>query len=68
MDRYFCIVSLPGQPVADLCVLDARDDAAALRQAEAAAAGCPGWIRVEVFRGERRVGDLEPPASQRIAA
>lgn len=59
MDSYFCIISTPGEAVADLCVLDAvTDDAALLRAGEVARQ----WNRiekVEVFHGERRVGALD---------
>ena len=55
-DPHFCIVALPDQPVADLCVLDAADDAAALLRAAAFAHAWPDGAWAEVFRGERRVG------------
>ena len=57
-DPYFCIVALPDQPVADLCVLSARDDAAALRAAAEIARDWPGEAWIEVFQHERRVGVL----------
>ena len=63
-DPYFCIVTLPDQPVADVCVIAAADDAEALRRASEIAAAWPGWARVEVYQGERPVGVLRPPASE----
>lgn len=67
-DPYFCIVALPGQPVADLFVLQAADDAGALRQAAQAATGCSGWLAVEVFQGERPVGQLVADGSSAALA
>lgn len=67
-EPYFCILALPGQPVADLFVLQAADDGAALRQAEGAAAGCPGWLSIEVFQGERLVARLAPSAVAPVLA
>ncbi len=55
-DPYYCIVVLPHEPVADLCVLSARDDASALRAAADVARAWPAGARVEVYQGERRVG------------
>ena len=57
-DPYFCIVVLPDQPVADLCVLDAAEDAGAMGAAAQVAREWPDYLRVEVYRGERRVGAL----------
>lgn len=65
MDSYFCIISLPDQPVVDLCVLDAAGDAAALRRAAEAGLAWPGYARIEVYQGERRVAVIEgPPAAE----
>jgi len=61
-DPYFCIVALPDQPVADLCVLSARDDASALRAAAEVARGWPVEARFDVFQGERPVGTLDGAA------
>lgn len=58
-DPYFCIVALPDQPVADLCVIAARDDAAALSRAAEIARDWSGSARIEVFQGERPVGVLQ---------
>ena len=55
MDCYYCIVSTNEEPVADLCVLDARDDGMALARARAVA----GWERLSVYAGERVVGVVE---------
>jgi hypothetical protein len=57
-DSYFCIVVLPDQPVADLCVLDAADDAGAMKAAARIAEAWPTARRVEVYRGERALGVL----------
>lgn len=59
MDSYFCIVSLPAEPVADLCVLDAADDGAALGKADEVALGWPVDATVSVYLGERLVGVLD---------
>lgn len=59
MDCYYCIVSTNEEPVADLCVLDARDDGMALARARAVAAQVVGWARVSVYAGERMVGVVE---------
>jgi len=62
MDCYYCIVSTNEDPVADLCVLDARDDGTALARARAAAEEVAGWERASVYAGERVVGVIEPMA------
>lgn len=62
MDSYYCIVSTPEDPVADLCVLDARDDGIARARALAAAEGVAGWERVSVYAGERLVDRVERAA------
>lgn len=59
MDCFYCIVSTAEDGVADLCVLDAGDDATALDRARAVAEGVPGWERVSVYAGERLVGVVE---------
>jgi hypothetical protein len=59
MDCYFCIVSLPAESVADVCVLDARDDEAALRRAHEVALVWPVDATVSLYRGERLVAVLE---------
>ena len=41
MDCFYCIVSTAEDAVADLCVLDAGDDATALDRARAVAEGVP---------------------------
>ena len=56
MDCYYCIVSTNEEPVADLCVLEARDDGMALARARAVAEQVAGWERVSVYAGERVVG------------
>ncbi len=59
MDSYYCIVGTAEDPVADLCVLDARDDETARARALAVAEGVAGWARVDVYAGERMVGVVE---------
>ncbi len=59
MDSYYCIVSTAEEAVADLCVLDARDDATARARALDVAEGVAGWERVGVYAGERVVGIVE---------
>lgn len=61
MDCYYCIVSTNDEPVADLCVLQARDDGMALARARAAAEQVAGWERVSVHAGERVVGLIARP-------
>lgn len=58
MDSWYCIVSLPADPVAELCVLDASDDADAVRKAHEIAACWPGAATLRVYRGERLVAAL----------
>ena len=59
MDCYYCIVSTNEEPVADLCVLDARDDGMALARARAVAEQVAGWERLSVYAGERVGGVVE---------
>lgn len=59
MDCYFCIVSLPAESVADLCVLDAGDDEAALRKAHRMALDWPVAATLSLYRGERLVDVLK---------
>lgn len=65
-DPYFCIVALPDQAVADLCVLSARDDAGALQAAAEVARGWPAEARIEIYQRERRVGVLEAAATAAV--
>ncbi|RZJ04595.1 MAG: hypothetical protein EON89_07170 [Brevundimonas sp.] len=66
MDCYFCIVSLPAESVADLCVIDAADDADALRTVQQMALDWPVLASLSLYRGERPVavltGDLRRAA------
>lgn len=66
MDSYFCIVSLPADSVAELCVIDAKDDAEALRKAQRMAFDWPVSASLSLYRGERPValltGDLRRAA------
>ena len=62
-DSYFCIVVTPDQPVADLCVLDVRDDAAAMGAAAGIARAWPAALRVEVYHGERSLGAVAGAAT-----
>jgi hypothetical protein len=71
MDSYYCIVATADEPVADLCVLDARDDGTARARALVVAEGVAGWARVSVYAGERLVGTVErarPTAEWPLAA
>ena len=43
MDCYYCIVSTTEDPIADLCVVDALDDEAALARGRKAAGAVVGW-------------------------
>jgi len=65
MDSYFCIVSLPAEPVTELCVLEARSDEAALREARRLALDWPAAATLRLYLGERLVGvltgDLDRP-------
>lgn len=64
MDCYYCIVRTNEEPVADLCVLEAADDAMALARARAVAEQVAGWERVSVYAGERSVGVVARAAEQ----
>lgn len=64
MDSYYCIVGTAEDPVAELCVLDARDDGTAIDRARAVAEGVAGWARVSVHVGERLVGRVERDAAR----
>jgi hypothetical protein len=55
MDCYFCIVGLPAESVADVCVLDAADDETAVRKAHEVARGWPVTATVILYHGERLV-------------
>lgn len=68
MDCYYCIVSTNEEPVADLCVLEAGDDAMALARARGVAEQVPGWERASVYAGERVVGVVARPAELPLAA
>jgi hypothetical protein len=63
-ETYFCIVALPDQPVADVCVLAAGDDASAIRRAQEISCSWPGWLRIELYQGERPVAVLESEGLQ----
>ncbi|WP_298744639.1 hypothetical protein [uncultured Brevundimonas sp.] len=63
MDCYYCIVGTAEDPVAELCVLDARDDGAALAGALRVAEDVAGWERVDIYAGERAVGRVERAAA-----
>lgn len=58
MDPYYCIVGLPAEPVAELCVLDARTDADALSQTDALARAWPCEATFQLYRGERLIASL----------
>lgn len=62
MNAYYCIVSADGEPVADLCVLEAGTDDAALRAARRIAKGWTSLERIDVYQGERPVASLFGPA------
>jgi len=55
MNSYYCIVTLPFEPVAELCVLDAADDGDARRKARQTAAEWPVAACVPVYQGERLI-------------
>jgi hypothetical protein len=59
MDPYYCIISTRDEVVADLCVLDASNDEAALLRAGEVADGWARLHRVEIYQCERRVAVLE---------
>lgn len=59
MDSYYCIVGTDAEPVAELCVLDARDDLTARARALEVADTVAGWARVSVHAGERVVSRIE---------
>ena len=65
MNCYYCIVSTTEDPIADVCVLDALDDEAALARGREAAGAVVGWRRVAVYEGERLVGRVERGAETR---
>ncbi|HEX8660250.1 MAG TPA: hypothetical protein VF686_00175 [Brevundimonas sp.] len=52
-------MSLPAESVADVCVLDAPDDGAAVRKAHEVARGWPIDATVSLYHGERLVEVLE---------
>jgi hypothetical protein len=58
MDCYFCIVSLPAESVAELCVIDATDDVDALRKVQQMARDWPVLASLSLYRGERQVALL----------
>ncbi len=58
MDCYFCIVNLPGKMGADVCVLAAEDDNAAMAAMTAQARLWVGYETVFLYFGERFVGSL----------
>jgi hypothetical protein len=66
MDCYFCIVSLPAESVAEVCVINAADDAEALRKVQQMALDWPVSASLSLYRGERPVailtGDLRRAA------
>lgn len=58
MDCYFCIVNLPGKMGADVCVLAAADDSAAMAAMTARASHWVGYETIFLYFGERFVGSL----------
>lgn len=58
MDCYYCIVNLPGRMGADVCVLAASDDRAAMTAMSAQATHWVGFETVFLYFGERFVGSL----------
>ena len=58
MDCYFCIVNLPGKMGADVCVLAAADDTAAMRAMAVQAVHWIGFETIFLYYGERFVGSL----------
>jgi hypothetical protein len=55
LDSYYCIVNLPGVPVRDICVLDARDDQAANQALETLSRAWVGFETLYLYCGERLV-------------
>ena len=62
MDSYYCIVNLPGVPVRDICVIDARDDQAADQALVQLSRAWVGFETLYLYRGERLVTVLSNPA------
>jgi len=62
LDSYYCIVNLPGVPVRDICVVDARDDQAAERAMADLARVWIGFETLCLYRGERLLAVLSNPA------
>lgn len=58
MDCYFCIVNLPGKMGADVCVLAAKDDGAAMKAMAELATRWIGFETIFLYYGERFVGSL----------
>lgn len=58
MDRYFCIVSLPTETVAEFCVLQAGNDEEARSEGRRIALDWPAEARLSLYCGERRVDIL----------
>jgi hypothetical protein len=62
LDSYYCIVNLPGVPVRDISVLDARDDTTANRLLTEMARVWVGFETLYLYCGERLVTVLANPA------
>ena len=62
MNAYYCIVSMPGVPVREICVVPAADDAAAVIGAQALTATWIGFETISLYHGERVVRVLSNPA------
>lgn len=61
LDSYYCIVNLPGVPVRDICVIDARDDHAANQALAELSRAWVGFETLYLYQGERLVTVLGNP-------
>lgn len=62
MNSYFCIVNMPGVPAREIRVLDARDDASAIKALAPVQAAWIGFDTICLYQGERFIEVLSNPA------
>ncbi|WP_436357017.1 hypothetical protein [Brevundimonas sp. CEF1] len=62
VNSYFCIVNMPGVPAREICVLDAADDASAIKALDAVEALWIGFDTICLYQGERFIKVLSNPA------
>lgn len=62
VNSYFCIVNTPGVPAREICVLDAADDASAIKALDAVEALWIGFDTICLYQGERFIKVLSNPA------